>query len=84
MEESERESIIDVTREAPIVTLPDPVAPTVRPPTAPNQSPQAQTQTKFLFRVQPDMKPDKLQRNATLKEINTFITTFTNYNQGIL
>ena len=34
LKESERETMIDVTREAPIVTMPDPVAPSVRPPTA--------------------------------------------------
>ena len=65
MEESDTESIIAVTREAPIVTLPDPVAPAARPPTAQEQPPKAQTQTKFLFWGQPDMKPDKLQKYAT-------------------
>ena len=36
-------------------------------------------QAKSLFRGQMNMKPQKLQRGASLKEITTFVTTFNNY-----
>ena len=41
--------------------------------------PQPTPDVKFMFRSFPDMKPDKLLKGASLKQIQTFAKTFSHY-----